>query len=534
MGQRSWSSVLLVAALALLAAAVVSAHAVALTSPAAGFFHDDGVYLVTARALAEGRGYRIISLPVEIAQTKYPILFPLLLSFAWRVHPVFPDNMPLLRMVPLLAGAAWLVLVYLFVRREGEGRLTAAAIVGLTGATPLVVFSATSLLSETLFAALAWGALWRLRGAERGDAGRRAGAWAGLLAAGAIHARTVGLALLPAGLWALWRRGHRSSAAAFGLVTVLLVAPWFLWIAFQEPPAFPYLDFYTSQNYASWNVLFQFGLAEKLRILAWNLLYLVASPAQLLVAPRAALPLLLGIGALAFWGLGRDAMKRANAVHAFLFVYVAILLLWAWPPLRFVVPIYPFLLLFLLRGLRRVLRAVPDRGAVRRHTLAVLLAALMLHGGWKLLDWGRNTARTGIACPATGCTRGDWSEVERALIWIRDQAPDDAVLMGNLDPTLYLYTGRTAVRAFTTDPSALFYSGAEGRRPIGSDAVLRRKARESGASYFVSIPLTSFAEEPYLQEILADLTGDPEAPFVVVEEASGSWVTVYRIDRSKL
>ena len=57
-------------------AILLPAYWLAFRAPAVGIFHDDGIYLVTAKALAEGKGYRIISLPAELPQTKYPILFP--------------------------------------------------------------------------------------------------------------------------------------------------------------------------------------------------------------------------------------------------------------------------------------------------------------------------------------------------------------------------------------------------------------------------------------------------------------------------
>jgi hypothetical protein len=52
------------------------AYWIAFRAPAVGINHDDGIYLVTAKALAEWEGYRIISLPTNPPQTKYPILFP--------------------------------------------------------------------------------------------------------------------------------------------------------------------------------------------------------------------------------------------------------------------------------------------------------------------------------------------------------------------------------------------------------------------------------------------------------------------------
>jgi hypothetical protein len=83
----------------LLAALLAGYYVIALQAPGLGLFHDDGVYLVTAKALAEGNGYRIESLPGEPPQTKYPILFPLLVALAWKVFPEFPGNIVFLKLV---------------------------------------------------------------------------------------------------------------------------------------------------------------------------------------------------------------------------------------------------------------------------------------------------------------------------------------------------------------------------------------------------------------------------------------------------
>ena len=104
---------------------LVSAYAIAISAPAAGLFHDDGIYVVTARALAEGQGYRIISLPESPPQTKYPILFPWLLSLVWRLAPSFPDNLLLLRMVPLASTVVWLWLSWRLLLRSGASRAAA-------------------------------------------------------------------------------------------------------------------------------------------------------------------------------------------------------------------------------------------------------------------------------------------------------------------------------------------------------------------------------------------------------------------------
>jgi hypothetical protein len=83
--------------------------------PAAGYYHDDGLYYVGAQALAQTGEYRITSLPEQPYQTKYPPLWPLVLSLAWQIEPRYPENLPWAMLlawmwlpVTLLAYRAWL------------------------------------------------------------------------------------------------------------------------------------------------------------------------------------------------------------------------------------------------------------------------------------------------------------------------------------------------------------------------------------------------------------------------------------------
>src|SRR5262245_12078008 len=67
-----------------------------------GAYHDDGVYVITAKSLAEGHGYRLLHLPGQPRQTKYPPLFPAVLALFWRLYPDYPANLRLLLTVPFL------------------------------------------------------------------------------------------------------------------------------------------------------------------------------------------------------------------------------------------------------------------------------------------------------------------------------------------------------------------------------------------------------------------------------------------------
>jgi len=138
---------------------VVAAYLAAWRAPAVGFFHDDGLYAVTAKALAEGQGYRITSLPTPIPQTKYPVLFPALLSIVWRAYPAFPANLPWLKLVPLVSVLLWLALSVTWLRQRGATPTEARFIVAAAASTGWAIFLSSTLLSEALFGAMVVAAL---------------------------------------------------------------------------------------------------------------------------------------------------------------------------------------------------------------------------------------------------------------------------------------------------------------------------------------------------------------------------------------
>jgi hypothetical protein len=58
-----------------------------------GLSEDDTLYFSSAKAITEGRGYILPSVPGTPPATKYPILYPWILSWVWRWRPSFPANL---------------------------------------------------------------------------------------------------------------------------------------------------------------------------------------------------------------------------------------------------------------------------------------------------------------------------------------------------------------------------------------------------------------------------------------------------------
>ena len=148
----------LVAALAALV--VLLCAIISITPDPIGVFWDDGVYLLTAQALASGEGYRYAYLPGTPPAIHYPPGFPLLLAALLKVTPAFPANVAVLKLVnPLCLALGVFGAVRLGARTMGLGDVPAALAVGICALIAPVLVLTNVLLSESLFFAMLVGAL---------------------------------------------------------------------------------------------------------------------------------------------------------------------------------------------------------------------------------------------------------------------------------------------------------------------------------------------------------------------------------------
>ena len=473
---RRLSPILTVALIVAVAVFNCSVYYTMLLAPAVGTYHDDGVYAVTAKALANGQGYRIISMPGEPWQTKYPILFPALLALIWRIAPVFPDNVVWLRMVPLASSAAWLSLSWLLLRRLGASKSIAAVLVVLVATTQLVAFLSTALLSETLFAALVTAALLVLTRNHRGCGTRFDGFFAGLLLGAAVITRAAGVAPAAAGLIALALSRHWRACVQYCLAIAAFALPWIIWVLTRGSAAGAEA-YYTALNYGSWNIVGSYEPAAKVGVFVTNLLRLAVAP---LVFWGIKLPTSAALGAAVLFvvflvrGLWR-AWREPAALAAT--ASLLLTMLWVWPPIRFLIPIAPILLWYTYIGAGKPRRLGAALAAVLCFVSAVHL--------WNLADEAEKKGAT--------WTQSDyadqWGATRSLLDWVSANTSKETVLAGNLDPQYFLYTGRKSIRAFAADPFRLYYNRPpRPGNPLGTIDQFCTRLRRSGAEYLILQP----------------------------------------------
>ncbi len=508
------------------AAVLVPAYWIALRAPAVGMFHDDGVYLVTAKALATGHGYRIISLPGEIPQTKYPILFPLVLSVVWRMAPGFPGNILFLKLVPVTFAILWFWLTFRLIRKEAS-REVAAICVTLTAALILTVYLSTMVLSETMFAALCTGCLLNLRAAETDARNDRRWILAAVLAGLACLTRTAGVCAVATGVICFLRQRRLGRAAGFLAISLAVCAPWFWWVVTQHPPQTD--AYYSAANYGSWNLFSSyFPKDHKIAVVILNGLSLLKAPLGLTSTRWNGRLEVLFCAAVLFFGLPR--LKKLTVMDIFLGVYVAMMLAWAWPPFRFIDVVYPLILLLGWRIWHTTLEIFPRRViTIAGLAGAAILTTVFVLCLWDLAASTRDTLRVGV--PAGVGIQDAWSDTRQQLDWIRDETPADSVVLANLDPVFYLYTGRKGVRGFQADPYRLFYITEAGSHPLGTLADFRSSVIRDRVTYIVRAANNNFAEAPYLDRLILDLAASEPDKIRLVMQGRDARFQIYHIEK---
>jgi 4-amino-4-deoxy-L-arabinose transferase-like glycosyltransferase len=200
-----------------------------------GAYHDDGIYVTTAKALATGQGYRIISLPYEPAQTKYPPFYPFLLSLIWRVYPHFPQNLVPMILLSILATLAFLVLTWRYLVSQGYGPAWQALIVvALSAINWRMMILATAIYSEMVYAALSVVGLYLAEKYEKEQKGRAAGLVLGVVLGLVFLTRSSGLALLIAvAAYYVLRRQWKKSLLPVSVGGAIVVG-WIAWCYFNK------------------------------------------------------------------------------------------------------------------------------------------------------------------------------------------------------------------------------------------------------------------------------------------------------------
>lgn len=468
-------------------------------APHLGYSHDDGLYWVCAKSLAEGRGYRIPSLPGEPHQTKYPPLYPLLLACVWKLNPAFPGNLPGAVLCSWLMLVLCLAAARIAFRDLGVGTERAWMLSAALALNPYYALCGISLLSELPFACFLLGALALIERARRPSGGAGLAGVAGLAASAAFLTRSAGWLLLVAGPLAFLLRRQYRRAAAFALAMLPGIAGWTLWtqahhLARADAVALYYTDYlgYYGHEISAGNLgqVLWSNLDNLLSAIGGMLVFGLGDSFAAKSAAR-----VLAVAAIA--GTVR-LWRRPGATAYVLFTAGYLVALAAWnyaPDQRFLVPVFPVLLAGFATELLRLVGSVRAAwisravgGRVAAGAVAVALAALV-----SLAGMGAYSGLFRVLPRFVTEHRDRLVEQRAAYRWIEAHTPPDAAVLAYQDAVLYLYTGRKACR-LVLSPALVYGGDRQALEQFFSHAA--DFAREQRLSYAVIAPEDLSAELP--------------------------------------
>jgi hypothetical protein len=492
---------------------------------------DDAAYMVAAKALATGHGFSKINLVGDPPETYYPPGFPILLTPIMLLFPESPENIVPLMLVPMLFGIVSVPLIYLYlVHEEGDKlapffMLAIAFLVGINWVW--IRYIGHTLLSEMAYVVCSISALWAV---HRYEASNRALHLrllvAGVLALSAFYIRTVGLTLLLGSVIYLFLKRKPGKALLLGVLCLLGVAPWLfrnyqisaspLGHEYRNILVMSYADTFMMRDWYRPDLGSVQSVSEVVaRIFSntwghatWNVPY-VLFPA--LVGERVTNGLAsMGLGWIP--GMAGILMSigiiigylcavrwRLSPLDVYVPLYVGMILFTPWVNPRNLVPILPFLLLYLALGILSVIKWLVrwlrlDR-LTQAEVFAILLVFLFFTASQLWCD--RANLRVGANYRNQGLYYyPEEASMEEVSEWIKRHVPDDAVvLFTSSSDKLYLYTGRQGHPMLSTMP-----------RPLGHrdpDEVLG--LIEEHVEYVITMPSDTWNNiEPLNAAIAAD------------------------------
>ncbi len=459
---------------------------------AVGLFVDDAWYLMLAKGLATGQGYSLINAPTPGITPLYPPVFPFLLSLLYRLSPQFPKNVWLLKSLSvasmMVAGA--LAFVYFTRERRQYSYVALGIAAAMTLSPPLVLLATSTLMSECVFVAIFMATILVVERSVQAiqlDGAKvvlRYSVLMGVMGALCFLTRSVAFVVAAAIFVYLLKQNQfkklmMRAALIFAATVALLVGPWVIYSRLHAPTpeqwqeqAGHIVEDYSKQfwqrqagNIASgtiettdlparvWNNILQIAFRDTLRVVAAPFYEFLRSM-QAAEAWRqqdgyempggitATMSLIVALLALA--GFILTMRERTTVAEIIVIFTFGITLVWPWEPFRFLLPLSPLLIFYVLKGIAAVHRLHQKMRQHELHTsptvLSIAVASILavnLYGNVVYL--GRKLGGTQPAFLSA------FDENEKMFLWARDHLLRNEAIATSNPGLVYLYTGNKTV-----------------------------------------------------------------------------------------
>jgi len=442
-----------------------------------GYSQDDTLYFSSAQAIADGHGYILPSVPGTPAATKYPILYPWMLSWVWRLNPSFPANLSIAVALNLVFGVAYLAAAFIFLRRlPAIGDVWALLLTAICALNPRILFLSANLMSDIPFAALALAACLVAAKAIESEARPKTIVFRGILAGLSILIRAMGLPVAAGLCLAILLRAGWRKAMVYAACVLPFAAALF-WRSVLLTPGVPAIA--ASHCAQSWRTTWLyytsyagFWRADVLshgafwQTVASNLRSVLVQPAMYFVqwtfihSEVLALVLLMALTAMAVRGAIR--LIRMTGWEPILLVLgfsILPMLIWDYAVVdRFMIPFLPLICAAIFTEMRHIVllvRHAPGKNGTGERRIAAgflgLSAAVLLWG--MIVSWRGEVHALAKASEERAALL---NEKRAAYAWLKQNTASNARVVAYEDASLFLYSGRQSLRPVIFSASGVY------------------------------------------------------------------------------
>jgi hypothetical protein len=431
----------------------------------AGLCHDDGSYVVLGQSLVERGIYRYDHYPEPVETAKYPPGVPLLVAACLTVTSDLDAALAAMRVVNALFLALGLAAYWGILAREGMAR-AAPALVFAIGWSASTADFARVCMSEIPYLGISLLTIWQLlRYESAAERPWRHGVVLAGLGFASFAMRSFGIVLvLTVGLHLLLAR-RRATAARFAISVLPLVAALQVFMSTVSTPAkgfedvsvygLPYFRlFLESLDWVGATVLtnsLQAGYCTMQQVL----------PAMAWIPPTGFVGLsILWFAVLAVFSLvGVGARRESRSArgtpkirpwHVLVLGSLALVLPWPASVGRFLIPIVPFVLLMVVRGVE----ALAGPRSILWASLVLCVAAVSQSIGSRVVQHGNAIAFAGRTYDVDGLR-------EFAERLGTHTAGDGAIVACTADSLLGSHTGIQGVWGWTITADEHLYRNPE-------------------------------------------------------------------------
>ena len=403
-------------------------------NPLLGINGDNAKYIVLAKSIVSGNGFRIISSPDKPQETRYGFGYPLLIA---PVVYFFPDNVIALKLISVFFAAASLIAIFqLF--RKCAGLPVAIAIMALSGICHYTVFYAHQVMTEIPYLLFSVLTIYFIEKYSDADTYKNKYLLLGSMGlAMAYFVKTVGIFLFISAIGYFLIRKKIVKAVLIFLCFLVITGPWFIRnLTVSESPSYlaelmqknPYDPEQGMITLSSIRERVVWGVKYHRRTIS-NMFGYYNQKSWLFVLP------------VMIVGFAVSCRRRIYLHNIYVPLYLIVYLFWYWKTLRFVVPLVPFIFYYFITGLVVLSR---KKQAARIVTGAAILLIFLLNLQIDI-TLIRNEQKADYYLP-------EWENYFQIADWVRGNAPESAIVMCRKPYLFYLRSNRSTVEyPFTRD-----------------------------------------------------------------------------------